>query len=198
MEQNFRTPIQPSFFPTPADFRRWLEGNHDSAAELFVGFYKKDSGKPSITWQESVEEALCFGWIDGVRRSLGPESYSIRFSPRRRGSIWSSVNIKAAERLIESGRMLPAGLKAFQARIPDKSGIYAFEQRNDPHLPPDMDSEFKSHSEAWAFFQSQPQGYRRLALWWIVSAKQDSTRLKRLQALISDSANHLRLAPFRR
>ena len=191
-------PVTPSFFATPADFRRWLEENHESAAELVVGFYKKDSGKPSITWPESVEEALCFGWIDGIRRSLGSDSYTIRFTPRRRGSIWSDVNVRAAEKLIELGRMRPAGLKAFQQRDPEKTGVYSFEQRNNPQLPPELEAEFKSHPDAWAFFQSQPPGYRKLAVWWIVSAKLDATRLKRLRVLVEDSGNHLRLAPFRR
>jgi uncharacterized protein YdeI (YjbR/CyaY-like superfamily) len=190
--------MTPTFFPTPADFRNWLEENHEFASELVVGFYKKDSGKTSITWPESVEEALCFGWIDGVRRTLGPDSYMIRFTPRRRGSIWSEVNLRTAEKLIESGRMRPAGVKVFQERDPAKSGVYSFEQRSNPQLPPKLEGEFKSHSDAWAYFQSQPAGYRRLALWWIVSAKQEATRLRRLQTLIADSANHLRLAPFRR
>jgi len=180
--------MKPTFFKTQADFRRWFEEHHQSAKELLVGFYKKSSGRPSITWPESVDEALCFGWIDGIRRSLDDISYTIRFTPRRPTSIWSSINIKRAQELIDQGLMRPAGLKAFQARKENKSGIYAYEQRTEK-LPEPYESEFKKNKTAWDFFQSQPPWYRKTVGWWIVSAKKEETRLKRLATLIEESAN---------
>jgi uncharacterized protein YdeI (YjbR/CyaY-like superfamily) len=179
---------KPTFFATPADFRAWLEEHHGQAQELFVGYYKKGSGRPSITWPESVEQALCFGWIDGVRKSLGQESYFIRFTPRRPGSIWSAVNIQKVEELTRQGLMRPAGLEAFEARSEEKSGIYSFEQKQDPKLPPAQEQRFQADPRAWAFFQAQPPWYRRTATWWVVSAKKEETRQKRLASLIADSA----------
>jgi uncharacterized protein YdeI (YjbR/CyaY-like superfamily) len=187
----------PKFFKRPADFRKWLEAHHSTADELLVGFYKKDSGKPSITWPESVDEALCFGWIDGIRRNIDSESYSIRFTPRKKVSTWSAVNIKRAQELIELNRMQPAGLKAFEARKENRSGIYSYEQRS-PEMPEQYAREFQKHKAAWKFFQSQPASYRKATNWWIVSAKREETRLKRLQTLIEDSANELRIAAMRR
>jgi uncharacterized protein YdeI (YjbR/CyaY-like superfamily) len=185
--------MKPSFFPTPADFRQWLAANHASARELLVGFYKRDSGRPSITWPESVDEALCFGWIDGVRKSLGEISYTIRFSPRKPTSIWSAVNIKRVEVLTSAGRMQPAGLKAFEARRENKSGIYSYEQRRD-ELEEPYAGVLKKNKAAWTFFQSQPQSYRKAAGWWVVSAKKEETRLRRLETLIKDSAEGRRIA----
>lgn len=182
----------PVYFATPALFRRWLKSHHGSAAELLVGFHKVGSGQPSITWPESVDEALCVGWIDGVRRSLGEHGYTIRFTPRRAGSIWSAVNIRRAQALIAEDRMLPAGLKAFNARTEAKSIIYAYEQ-GAVELPEPYASLLKKHKAASAFFHAQPPGYRKVLAWWVVSAKQEATRLKRLDKLIDASAKGLRL-----
>jgi uncharacterized protein YdeI (YjbR/CyaY-like superfamily) len=178
------------FFATPPEFRRWLEANHDRIPELMVGFYKKGSGKPSITYPEALDEALCFGWIDGVRRGLTEDSYTNRFTPRKPKSNWSLVNIRKVEELIRQGRMAPPGLAAFEARDPEKPGV-------DPsaaELDPVLDKEFRAHKEAWDFFQAQPPGYRRTATWWVVSAKKDETRARRLGQLIEDSAAGRRLA----
>jgi uncharacterized protein YdeI (YjbR/CyaY-like superfamily) len=180
--------MTPTFFATPQELRAWLEAHHADARELFVGFHKKGTGRPSITWPESVDEALCFGWIDGVRRSLGPESYVIRFTPRKARSTWSAVNIKRAGELIAEGRMQPAGLKAFEARTDDRSAIYAYEQRGEAKLDPEQEREFRANAAAWEHFQSRPAGYRKSALWWVVSAKREETRRKRLTTLIEDSA----------
>lgn len=180
--------MKPTFFKSPSDFRRWFEKHHDTSKELLVGFYKKASGRPSITWPESVDEALCFGWIDGIRRRIDDISYAIRFTPRRTTSIWSAVNIKRAQELIDKSLMKPAGLKAFQARKDNKSGIYAYEQRTEK-LPDIYERHFKRNKAAWAFFEAQPPWYRKTVGWWIVSAKKEETRLKRLATLIEESAN---------
>jgi uncharacterized protein YdeI (YjbR/CyaY-like superfamily) len=190
--------VQPIFFASPAEFRRWLKQHHDSARELLVGFYKKASGRPTLTWPESVDEALCFGWIDGVRRSIDAERYTIRFTPRTKGSTWSDVNVRRANALIRDGRMQPAGLRAFQARNPEKTGIYSFEQRTAARLSAAGEARFRANATAWAFFETQPPGYRRIAVWWVVSAKQEATRDRRLQQLIDDSAAGRRIAPLRR
>ena len=174
-------------FRSPADFRKWLEKHHATEPELLVGFYKKGSAKPSITWPESVKEALCFGWIDGIRRNIDEESYSIRFTPRKRTSIWSAVNIKYALELIEQGLMHPPGLAAFEARRENKSGIYSYEQRT-ATIPEPYLSQFKQHQAAFEFFEAQPAGYRKQMSWRIVSAKQEATRFKRLEKLIAESA----------
>jgi len=184
--------LKPKFFRTPADFCRWLEKNHTTAAELWVGFHKKDSRKPSLTWPESVDEALCSGWIDGIRKRVDEFSYQIRFSPRRRGSIWSATNIKRAKELAKQKRMRPAGLKAFAARIENKSGIYSYEQRN-TDLEEPYAKLLKKNKAAWDFFQIQSPSYRRMTGWWIVSAKKDETRMARLAKLISESAKRKRL-----
>ena len=178
---------KPTFFKTPADFRKWLTKHHASAAELWVGFHKKDSGKQSITWPESVDEALSYGWIDGVRKKVDETSYKIRFTPRRPRSIWSAVNIKRVAELTRDSRMQPAGEKAFAARLENKSGIYAYEQRQ-PELPETYAKELRKNRAAAKFFESQPPSYRKLAMWWIVSAKQEETRRKRLRKLIEASA----------
>jgi uncharacterized protein YdeI (YjbR/CyaY-like superfamily) len=184
--------LNPKFFRTPADFRRWLEKNHATAAELWVGFHKKDSGKPSITWPESVDEALCFGWIDGIRKRVDEISYQIRFTARRRGSIWSATNIKRAKELAKQRRMHPPGLKAFAARIESKSSIYSYEQRN-TDLEEPYAKLLKKNKAAWNFFQTQPPSYRKMIGWWIISAKKDETRMARLAKLISESAKAKRL-----
>jgi uncharacterized protein YdeI (YjbR/CyaY-like superfamily) len=183
------------FFKTPGDFRKWFETNHDSGSELWVGFYKKDSGKPSITWPESVDQALCFGWIDGIRKSLDDASYMIRFTPRKARSIWSAVNIKRAGELIEEGLMRPAGLKAFGAREENRSGIYSYEQRS-PEMPAQYRKILVKNSRAVKFFDAQPPSYRKAANWWVQSAKQEETRLKRLDKLIQHSVNGERIPQF--
>lgn len=182
----------PVFFATPAHFRRWLKRHHAAEAELLVGFYKVGTGQASITWPQSVDEALCVGWIDGVRRSLGEHAYTIRFTPRRAGSIWSGVNIRRAQAMIEEGRMLPAGLKAFEARTEAKSAIYAFEQ-GAVEMPEAYLAKLDKNKTASTFFQAQPPWYRKTLTWWVVSAKQEATRLKRLEKLIDACAQGLRL-----
>ncbi len=179
--------MQIIFFKSSKDFRKWLQKKSHSGRELWVGYYKKNSGQPSITWPESVDEALCFGWIDGIRKSLDDLSYTIRFTPRKPNSIWSTINIKRAQKLIDQGLMQPAGLRAFQARRENKSGIYSYEQRSD-QLPEPYARRLKSNRAAWVFFQGQSSSYRKAVGWWLVSAKREETRLKRLAQLIEDSA----------
>jgi uncharacterized protein YdeI (YjbR/CyaY-like superfamily) len=179
--------MDPVFFPTPAKWCAWLAKHHASKAELLVGFYKRDSGKPSITWPESVDEALCFGWIDGVRRSLGAESYTIRFTPRKTTSTWSAVNIRRMAELEAAGRVMPAGRRAFAARRESKSAIYAYEQdRKTAKLPAAGVKALQANPKAWAFYQKQPPWYQRVTSWWIISAKKPETRARRLGQLIDD------------
>ncbi len=180
------------FFSVPADFRTWLQLNHATANELWVGFYRKHTGKPSMTWPESVDEALCVGWIDGIRKSIDAESYMIRFTPRRRGSIWSAVNIRRVTVLTNEKRMLPAGLAAFAERRENKSGIYSYEQRSE-QLPEPYATRLRKNKQAWEFFAAQPPSYRKAIGWWVVSAKQEETRRKRLEKLIAESARGRRL-----
>jgi uncharacterized protein YdeI (YjbR/CyaY-like superfamily) len=175
------------FFANPEDFRKWLEAHHGNTSERWVGFYKKDSGRPSITWPESVDEALCVGWIDGLRKTIDAESYKIRFTPRKKTSNWSAVNIERAKELTKLGRMLPAGLKAFELRREEKSGIYAYENRKSAVLGKADEKQFLARPKAWDFFQRQPAGYRKLATWWVISAKRAETKKKRLERLISES-----------
>ena len=188
--------MEPTFFATAEEFRAWLEEHHANERELLVGFYKKGSGAPSITWSEAVDEALCFGWIDGVRRSLDAESYTIRFTPRQPRSTWSAVNIERAKELARLGRMTPAGLKAFEARTDDRSAIYAYEQRHAAVLDPEHERQFRANQQAWDFFEAQPPSYRKAAIWWIVSAQKGETKAKRLATLIEDSAAGRRVAPL--
>jgi uncharacterized protein YdeI (YjbR/CyaY-like superfamily) len=184
--------MAPQFFKTPAAFRKWLAAHHATESELWVGFYKKGSGKSSITWPESVDEALCFGWIDGLRKSIDEESYMIRFTPRKSSSVWSAVNMKNVAKLIEENRMQPAGLKAFAARKENRSGIYSYEQRS-PELVEPYLGRLKLNRAAWKFFQAQPPSYRKVMNWWVVSAKQEETRGKRLERLIEESAQGRRM-----
>jgi uncharacterized protein YdeI (YjbR/CyaY-like superfamily) len=185
---------KPRFFATPSEFRKWLEENHATATELLVGFHKRGTGRESMTWTESVREALCFGWIDGVRRGLDAERYTIRFTPRKPRSTWSTRNVQHAEELIREGRMTAAGLAAYEARTPERTGIYSFERRNPARLEPAQEDEFRAHPAAWEFFEAQPPSYRRTALHWVVSAKREETRSRRLAKLIEDSAAGRRLA----
>lgn len=186
-----------TFFKTPAYFRKWLEKYYSEEKELWVGFYKKDSGKPSITWQESVREALCFGWIDGIRKSLDDISYTIRFTPRKPGSTWSTINLKNVEELQKQGLMKPAGLKAFEFRKENKSGIYSYEQRK-ADLEEPFKSMLKKNTKAYKFFEEQPASYRKAANWWVLSAKKEETRLRRLNILIELSAEEKLIPQFKR
>jgi len=189
--------LKPTFFKTPAAFNRWLSRHHDSADVLWVGYYKKATGKPSITWPESVDEALCYGWIDGVRHSLDAEAYMIRFTPRRPNSNWSEVNIRRAKALIAEGRMRPSGRAAFEARDHAKTRQYSFENRPTT-LPAAYLRQLKTDRDAWAFFRAQPPWYRKTCAWWILAAKQESTRQRRLATLIADSARGRTIAPLTR
>jgi uncharacterized protein YdeI (YjbR/CyaY-like superfamily) len=190
--------VNPLFFATPEEFGAWLEEHHESAGELLVGFHKKASGKPSITWPESVEQALRFGWIDGVRRSLGEESYTIRFTPRKRTSNWSLVNVAKVEELKERGLMAPAGLRAYEARTPERTGVYSAERREPAVLPDEFERCFRAKKTAWKWFTSRPPGYRRTATHWVISAKRDETRRRRLQQLIDCSAEGRTVPPLTR
>ena len=163
-----------------------------------VGFYKTHTGRPSLTWPQSVDEALCVGWIDGVRHRVDEERYTIRFTPRRQGSIWSLVNIRRVRALMKAGRIRPAGLKAFEARRPDRSAVYSFEQRTSATFGEAEVRRFRANRAAWRFFEAQPPGYRRVATFFVMSAKREETRVRRLERLIADSANGLRIGPLRR
>jgi len=187
--------MNPTFFQTASAFRRWLARHHATADVLLVGLYKKGSGRPSMTWPEAVDVALCYGWIDGVRKSLDEVSYTIRFTPRKPGSIWSTVNIRRAQALIEQGNMQPAGLKAYQARKENKSGIYSYEQRSVDLAEP-YNRQLRQNEAAWRFFQLQPPSYRKAACWYIVSAKKEETRLRRLEMLVAHSVQGRRLPQF--
>jgi uncharacterized protein YdeI (YjbR/CyaY-like superfamily) len=185
--------MEPIFFENPAELRRWLEQNHETEKELLVGAYRKATGKPSVTWPQIVDEALCFGWIDGIRRRIDGESWSIRLTPRKPTSNWSSVNIRRVGELEKEGRMRAAGRAAFERRSEERSGIYSYEQRKKARLDPDQEREFRANEAAYEFFRSQPAGYRRTATHWVVSAKREETRRKRLATLIEDSADGRRL-----
>jgi len=181
------------FFATQAEAREWLEENHDKASELWVGFYKKGSGKTAATYAQVLDEALCFGWIDGIRKSVDETSYTNRFTPRRARSIWSAMNIKRARELFEMGAMAPAGLKAFNERDEERTMLYSFEREN-VSLGEEYEQRFRDNKEAWAFFQAQSPSYRKTASWWVMSAKQEETRSRRLTTLIEGSEQGKRLA----
>jgi len=178
----------PTFFETPEEFRAWLEENHLKEDVLLLGFYKLVTGKPSLTWEQSVDEALCFGWIDGVRKRFDEEAYTIRFTPRLSSSHWSQKNIDSAERLSEEGRMQPAGLEAFEARSAEKSAGASYEQVGKPELSDELQAHAEAQGDAWAFFQAQPPGYQGTMLHWVTSAKQEKTRLRRLNRILDASA----------
>ena len=177
---------EPTFFAKPSQFRNWLKKNHKTELELIVGFWKVDSGSPSMTWPESVDEALCFGWIDGVRRRIDERSYKIRFTPRRPNSVWSVVNIKKYHQLCEAGRMTKAGEIAFSFRQESKSGVYAFEQPEFAELSAEHQSTFYANQTAWEYFQNCPPSYRKTLLHWVTTAKKPETRTKRLMLLIQN------------
>ena len=184
--------MKPKFFATPEKFRAWLEKNHATETELLVGFYKRDSGKASITWPESVDEALCVGWIDGIRRTIDDDAYTIRFTPRSRKSKWSAVNIKRVGELTNLGRMKPAGLAVFEKRDASQSEGYSYE-RKVAQLDAAMEKKFRANKTAWTFWEAQPPYYHRMLSWWIISAKRDETRAKRLEQLIAASAEGRRI-----
>ena len=173
---------EPVFFPTEADFRRWLEANHETAPELLVGFWKKSSGKPSIDWPQARDQALCFGWIDGIRKSLGEDAYTIRFTPRRKGSIWSKVNVERFDALKTAGLMRPAGEHAYE-RDKHRSGVYGYEKPL-ASLEGHEEKLFRKNKAAWADWEKRPPGYRKTVLHWVTSAKRPETRAKRLATLI--------------
>ncbi|HEV3310840.1 MAG TPA: YdeI/OmpD-associated family protein [Chloroflexota bacterium] len=184
--------LDPFFFATKMEFESWLEANHASEPELLVGFKRKATGLPTMTWKESVDAALCFGWIDGVRRGVDDESYSIRFTPRRKRSIWSRVNIARVQALMAEGRMRPAGQLAFEERDASRAEKYSYE-REQASLSPAQESAFRREPNAWEFFERQAPSYRKAAIWWVVSARQEETRAKRLAKLIANSGDNRRL-----
>jgi uncharacterized protein YdeI (YjbR/CyaY-like superfamily) len=190
--------VNPTFFPSADDFRSWLAQHHGDYAELLVGFRKVGSGLPSISYGEAVDQALCYGWIDGVRKRIDETSYTIRFTPRRPGSTWSAVNIKRAQELAAQGLMSEAGSRAFETRTDENSAIYSYEQRHVASLDPQAEATFEANAKAWTFFQAQPPSYRRAAVWWVISAKREETRQKRLATLIADSERGRTIAPLTR
>jgi uncharacterized protein YdeI (YjbR/CyaY-like superfamily) len=183
----------PIFFARSDDFRGWLEKHHQTITEQWVGFHRKSSGRTSITWPEAVDEALCFGWIDGLRKTIDAGSYKIRFTPRRPNSIWSAINIARMKELIREGRVRPAGMTAFQKRTPAKSHVYSYENRKAARLSSAATKLFRAESVAWKFFQRQSKSYRQTAIWWVVSAKRPQTQENRLQRLIASSKAGCRL-----
>ena len=180
--------MEPIFFATPDEFRAWLQEHHATESEVLVGFHKKGSGRPSITWPQSVDQALCFGWIDGVRRRIDDASYSIRFTPRKARSTWSAINVRRVAELAAEGLLHPAGIAAFERRSDDKTAIYSYEQREAAQLDAEQERRFRANARAWDWFQAQAPSYRRTATYWVASAKRQETRERRLERLISDSA----------
>jgi len=184
--------VNPRFFKSPRQFRTWLSTNHARVRELWVGFHKLASGKPSVTYHEALDEALAFGWIDGIRKSLDASSYVIRFTPRKPKSIWSVVNLARVKALIANGRMARPGMTVFERRDKTKTYRYSFEQKTVGFDRAET-KRFKSNARAWSFFDAQPPGYRRVATWFVISAKKEETRARRLEVLIADSARGRRL-----
>ena len=187
--------MKPKFFVSASAFHRWLHTHHSSSRELLVGFHKVGSGRASITYAEALDAALCYGWIDGVRTRYDATSYTIRFTPRKRGSIWSAVNLRHVRRLTALGLMRPAGLEAHRERDRRKSGLYSFENRPRA-LAPAYARTFKANRRAWAWFEAQAPWYRRTASWWVMSAKKDETRLRRLATLITSCAKGSKIPPL--
>jgi uncharacterized protein YdeI (YjbR/CyaY-like superfamily) len=188
--------VKPVFFETPEQLAAWLEEHHETEDELWVGLYKKGSGKPSVTWPEVVEQALRFGWIDGVRRGIDDASYANRLTPRRPGSNWSRVNVAKVEELKARGLMKPAGLRAYERRTPERTGVYSFERQSE--LPPDFEQRLRANSAAREWFEARPPGYRKTAIHWVVSAKREETRARRLETLIECSAAGRNVPPLAR
>ena len=191
-------PAEPTYFETEAELRTWLEANHETASELVVGMWKKKTGHPSIHWPELRDQALCFGWIDGIGRRIDDERHTVRITPRKDGSIWSKVNVARFEALDAEGAMTDSGRAAYAKRREDRTGVYSFEQDTDAVLPPEFEARLRADAEAAAFFDSQPPGYRRSAIHHVVLAKREETRERRLEQLIADSAAELRLKHLRR
>ena len=191
-------PAEPIFFATPAEFRAWLAEHGDTEREVLVGFYRKSSGRLTMTWPEAVDQALCYGWIDGVRRRIDDESYLNRFTPRKPRSNWSAVNIKRANELIAEGLMTPAGLAAFERRTDDRSAVYSYEQRHAAALSQTDADRFRANAAAWEWFSAQPPSYRTAAIYWVVSAKREETRESRLATLIADSEARRTVKPLTR
>lgn len=187
---------EPKFFSEESEFRQWLQENHDSEEELWVGYYKKATDVPSITWPQSVDQALCFGWIDGIRKSLDEKRYMIRFTPRRPKSIWSAVNLKRFKELKAQGQVEQAGLDTFKHRSVKKSGRYSYE-RDKAKLTPEYRAKLKEHEKAWAYFNALPPSARKASVWWIMSAKRESTRRRRLAVLIGSSEKGQKIPPLR-
>ncbi|MGE0398879.1 MAG: YdeI family protein [Kofleriaceae bacterium] len=185
--------MKPTFFATPAAWRAWLEANHATKSELLVGFYKTSSGKPSITWPESVDEALCFGWIDGVRKSLGDEAYTIRFTPRKPTSIWSAINVAKVEQLRKAGKMRPAGEAAYAKLSSSRTSVYSFERLTAAQFTPAQQKQWAASAKALAWFRAEAPSYQKAVTHWVVSAKQEATQAKRLAHLIHHSANGERI-----
>ena len=179
---------EPIYFESPRELREWFDANHQTAPKLWVGYWKKATGHPTVTWPEAVLEALCVGWIDGVRYSVDEGRSRQRFTPRRKGSNWSAINMASAERLIAEGRMRPAGLAAFEARSPERSAIYSYERRHEARLSEADEARFRENPAAWSWFEGRPASYRTGATWWVVSAKRPETRERRLASLIEESA----------
>jgi uncharacterized protein YdeI (YjbR/CyaY-like superfamily) len=190
--------MKPTFFATPADFRRWLEAHHADREELLVGFHKRDSGKPSITWPESVDQALCFGWIDGVRKRIDETSYTIRFTPRKLRSHWSRINVARVGALSAAGLMRPAGLTAFAARSEERTALASHERKEPAVLPPAYARQVRANAKAWAYFEAQAPWYRRAAVHWVITAKKEETRARRLAALIAACAAGRTVGPLTR
>jgi uncharacterized protein YdeI (YjbR/CyaY-like superfamily) len=184
--------VKPVFFKSPSELRAWMEANQARATELWIGFYRKSSKKVAVTYAEALDEALCFGWIDGLKRRHDDVSYTLRFTPRRPGSIWSAVNTRRAAELLALGRMAPAGRRAYEGRDSGKSEALT-RQRAVGKLDAALVKQFRDHPEAWEFFQAQPPGYRRLSCFWVMSAKREQTRQRRLEQLIGDSARRRRI-----
>jgi len=186
------------FFASPRSFYEWLEAHHESEGEVWVGYWKKHTGRSSLTWSQAVDQALCFGWIDGVLYRIDDERHMQRFTPRRPGSNWSRVNIEKVARLTEEGLMRPAGIAAFELRTEAKSGVYTYEQDGEAALPEEYERRFRANAKAWEWFGTQPPGYRRTAIGLVMGAKREETRERRLATLIEDSANELRIKQLRR
>ena len=187
--------LQPIFFTTPRSLRTWLEEHAATTQEVWVGYSKKATAAQRITWSESVDQALCFGWIDGLHKRIDDRSYRIRFTPRKPGSLWSVVNIKRAQERAEQGLLPPAGRNAFQARKENRSGEYSYQQRPD-RLPAHDEAILRQHPTAWTFFHAQSPSYRKAAIWWVVSAKTEATRFRRLNQRCADSAQERKIPPF--
>jgi uncharacterized protein YdeI (YjbR/CyaY-like superfamily) len=185
------------YFPSAEAFRDWLTKHHTTEREVLVGFHKRATGRPSLTWSESVDQALCFGWIDGVRRRVDDDRYTIRFTPRKPGSNWSRVNVEKVAALSAAGSMTPAGVAAFDARRDDRTGLYSFEQAREATLPKAWEREFRAAERAWQWFGTQAPSYRRAAVHWVTSAKKEETRRRRFETLVDDCAHGRKIGPMR-